>query len=256
MKKAEKKSPLKEAPLRNPGQSLDEEVNYLWDEKAFIYFFIIIGFLGMTILEWAQWFTKTTPNPVGSTVIFLLVFSFCGYKLYQIKKQVNQLKLARDGEKIVGQFLDELREDGARILHDIKGKNFNVDHVIISEHGIFVVDTKTHRKPIKGDVRVRVDHDEVYVNNYLMERNPIKQCRALTKWIQDLLLESTGKLFPVRGVVVFPGWYVEHMTGKEDIWVLNNKALPTFIRNNAQKLAKEDVHLAFYHLSCYVRAIT
>ena len=256
MKKAEKKSPLKEAPLRNPGQSLDEEIDVLWNDKTFIYFFYIICFFCMAMLDWLHWLTKTISHPTLSTIGFILVLCFCTFKIIQIKKQVNQLKLARDGEKIVGQFLDELREDGARILHDIKGKNFNVDHVIISEHGIFVVDTKTHRKPIKGDVRVRVDHDEVYVNNYLMERNPIKQCRALTKWIQDLLLESTGKQFPVRGVVVFPGWYVEPMTGKEDIWVLNNKALPTFIRNNAQKLAKEDVHLAFYHLSCYVRAIT
>jgi hypothetical protein len=87
-----------------------------------------------------------------------------------------------------------------------------------------------------------------------MDRNPIQQSRALSKWIQDLLLETTGKKFPVQGVVVFPGWFVEKMDGKEDIWVLNPKALPTFIRNSKNKLEIEDVRLAYYHLSRYVRS--
>lgn len=169
-------------------------------------------------------------------------------------RKTKQLKLARDGEKAVGQYLDALREEGARILHDIKGDNFNVDHVVLSEHGIFVIDTKTHRKPAKGETKIRVKNDEVYVDNYRMERNPLKQSRALSRWVQDLLQETTGKKYPVQGVVVFPGWYVEKMTGKEDIWVLNPKALPAFIRNSPKKLQPEQVRLAHYHLSRYVRS--
>lgn len=99
---------------------------------------------------------------------------------------------------------------------------------------------------------MRLYEDEVYVDHYRMERNPLKQSRALSKWVQDLLQETTGKIFPVQGVVVFPGWYVEKMTGKQDVWVLNPKALPTFIRNSQQKLhcvQVEDVRLAYFHLS-------
>ncbi len=44
MKTSQKKSPLKEIPLRNPGQSLDDEINKLWDDKATIYFTYIIAF--------------------------------------------------------------------------------------------------------------------------------------------------------------------------------------------------------------------
>lgn len=253
MKNKAKKSPLKAEPLRNPGQSLDEEINALWDDKGHFYIIFIIGFLVVAIVDWYRWITHTPINPVASTIIAVIVIVFCRYKLIGIKRKSNQLKLARDGEKVVGQYLDILREEGARILHDIKGENFNVDHVILSEHGIFVVDTKTHQKPIKSEARIRVQDDEVYVNNYKVDRNPIKQSRALTKWVQDLLEETTGKKFPVQGVVVFPGWFVEKMHGKEDVWVLNPKALPAFIRNSQQKIQMEDVLLAYFHLSRYVR---
>jgi len=254
MKTKEKKSPLKAEPLRNPGQSLDEEINVLWDEKGNTYIFFIIGFLVIAIVDWYRWETQTPINPVVSTIIAAIVMIFCSYKLIGVKRKSNQLKLARDGEKIVGQHLDILREEGARILHDIKGGNFNVDHVILSENGIFVVDTKTHQKPIKGEARVRVQDDEVYVNNYKIDRNPIKQSRALTKWIKDLLEETTGKKLPVQGVVVFPGWFVEKMHEKDDVWVLNPKALPAFIRNSQHKIQMEDVRLAYFHLSRYIRS--
>lgn len=49
-------------------------------------------------------------------------------------RKSKQLKLARDGEKIVGQYLDDLKEKGNCVLHDIIGENFNVDHVVLSEH--------------------------------------------------------------------------------------------------------------------------
>lgn len=254
MKKETKQSPLKAEPLRNPGQSLDEEINELWEEKASTYFYYLACFLAFTAADWYRWLTKEPINPFTTSIITAIVTIFCVYKIIGIIRKTKQLKLARDGEKLVGQYLDELKETGARVLHDIIGENFNVDHVVFSEHGIFVIDTKTYSKPIKGDAKIHVKNDEVYVDNYPMERNPLKQSRALSKWIQDLLQETTGKKYPVKGVVVFPGWYVEKMTGKEDIWVLNPKALPAFIGNEPQRLQPEQVRLAHYHLSRYVRS--
>jgi len=249
-----KKTPLKANPLRNPGQSLDEEIRKLWDEKGTIYFIYIIGFLGFALGDWIRWITQEPINPILSTTIALFATVFSSYKLINIRKKTNQLKLARDGEKVVGQHLDHLREHGARVLHDIIGNNFNVDHVIISEKGIFVVDTKTYKKPIKGEAIVRVQNSEVYVNNYKVDRNPIRQSKALSKWVKDLLKETTGKDFPVQGVVVYPGWYVEKTSSKEEIWVLNPKALPAFIQNTKSKIPVEDVRLAYFHLSRYIRS--
>ena len=64
-----------------------------------------------------------------------------------------------------------------------------------------------------------------------------------------------GRDFPVRGVVVFPRWWIEQ-TNKDrprEVWVLEPKALPKFIENSSAVISAEDVAMAAYHLSRYVR---
>ena len=80
------------------------------------------------------------------------------------------------------------------------------------------------------------------------------QVEAESNWLKDTLNESTGKNFNIKPVVVFPGWWVESKD-HSDIWVLNPKGLPKFIENQKDQLSKEDVQLAAYHLSRYIRAL-
>jgi hypothetical protein len=154
----------------------------------------------------------------------------------------------------VGQYLEGLRVDGARVFHDVPGEGFNVDHVVISERGIYVVETKTWRKR-QPDSHVSVKEGRLYRNGTLVNPNPIEQVKAEARWIRKVLQDSTGKTFQVRSVVVFPGWFVEPMDAatKSQAWVLEPKALPAFIEKEPLVLAGGDVALVAYHLSRYVR---
>jgi len=163
------------------------------------------------------------------------------------------MKMARDGEKAVGQYLDTLRKDGALVYHDIPGNGFNVDHVLISPHGVFVIETKTYSKPKTGQARITILKDTIRVNGYEVDRNPLTQVRSLAQWVNDLFLDTTGKKFPIRPVVLFPGWYVDKVKPTDDVWVLNPKALPVFVNNEPIKLKDEEVHLIAYHLSRHIR---
>ena len=63
----------------------------------------------------------------------------------------------------------------------------------------------------------------------------------------------------VRGVVVFPGGFVEPMSeswksSSDRPWVLEPKALPEFIENARERISEGDVALAAFHLSRYVRS--
>jgi hypothetical protein len=51
------------------------------------------------------------------------------------------------GEEIAGSSLDALREEGMAVLHDrrIPGSKANIDHIVISPAGVFVVDPKNYR---------------------------------------------------------------------------------------------------------------
>jgi len=248
-----KRSPLKAAPLHNPGQSLDEEINRILDDDVSRYAMILVAVIVLAILEWWRWYLNVRPNPLIYTAIALVVSPYALYKLRSIRRRIKQLRLGRDGERIVGQYLEELRAKGYKVLHDIVGDGFNVDHIVLSQKGIFVVETKTISKPDKGDAKITVSTDKLLVDDMVMDRDPIVQVKASTKWLCELLMESTGKEFPVRPVVLFPGWYVEGRL--QDVWVLNPKALPAFIDNEKMNIKQDDVQLATYHLSSYMRAL-
>jgi hypothetical protein len=51
------------------------------------------------------------------------------------------------GEQAIGQSLDTLRDQGIAVLHDrrIPGTKANIDHLVISQAGVFVIDTKHYK---------------------------------------------------------------------------------------------------------------
>ena len=164
----------------------------------------------------------------------------------------RRLRLGRDGERCVGQFLERLRDGGGQVFHDIPGECFNLDHVVISSHGIYAR-LKPRRLVSRSQATVMVEGDSLRIAGRIPDRNPIEQATAAAQWLERLLEKSTGKQFSVRGVVVFPGWYVEQRSPRGTVWVLEPKALPAFIEQEPALITPANVALAAFHLSRYVR---
>jgi hypothetical protein len=248
-------SPLKAKPLRNPGQSIDEELQRIFDDQAFPYFWFPAVFCLLAAVEWFAYLSSAPRHPITFTVVAAIAVVIGAIRLVRIRKRVQQLKLGRDGERAVGQFLERLRVDGAQIYHDIPADGFNLDHVVISPQGIFVIETKTWSKRSPND-KVAFDGARILVGGRTPTRDPVTQIRAAVDWLRRTLEESIGKQFPVRGVIVFPGWFVEPMTPEQKatgIWVLEPKALPSFIEHEPNLISDSDVSLAAFHLGRYVR---
>ncbi|WP_457573420.1 nuclease-related domain-containing protein [Desulfolithobacter sp.] len=256
MAKAEKKSPLKGKPLRYVGQSLDEQIDKLINEDALSYFLVSCLMVSLAAIEWWRYYKHPEPSPRLYTFLALLWISFSIYKVRKILKQVQKLKLGRDGERAVGQYLENLRESGCRVFHDLLGDNFNIDHVIISEKGIFVIETKTYSKPSKGAPSIVFDGSFLDIKGVGKKTEPVTQVVAAANWLRKVIAATTGKNFFIKPVILFPGWYVT-MTAqgrKSGIWVLEPKALPKFIQNHPPLLSQADMMLASYHISRYIRA--
>ena len=246
-------SPLKAKPLRLPGESVDKEIDR-WVNDAILEPFFGAGTLCIVaFFEWYGYLTHAPRQPMVFTVIAMAALLYAGRRFLVIRKKVRHLKQGRDGERAVGQFLERLREDGGQVFHDIPGEGFNLDHVVISTRGIYAIETKTLSKPWP-DAKVVVEGDALKVAGHVPDRNPIVQITAAAKWLEKKLRESTGKRFFARGVVVFPGWFVEQRGPTGDVWVLEPKALPAFIGNAPEMIAPSDVALAAFHLSRYVRS--
>ena len=140
-------SPLKAKPLRNPGDSVDEEIRRWTDDRAIEPLWFAGGFFLIAAMEWFGYLTHSPRRPLLFTAVALIAIGFAAWRVRVILGKVKQLKLGRDGERCVGQFLERLRDGGGQVLHDIPGEGFNLDHVVISPHGLYVVETKTVSKP-------------------------------------------------------------------------------------------------------------
>jgi hypothetical protein len=246
-------SPLKEKPLRLPGESLDKEIDKLVNDKALGVLFAAGCFCFVAYFEWYGYLTHAPRRPVLFTVVAAAAVIFAGWRVWAIRGRVRRLRLGRDGERSVGQLLEQLRENGAQVFHDILAPGFNLDHVVISSRGIYAIETKTRTKP-GPRARVVVEGDTLTVAGHMPDRNPIEQVTAAARWLENELKKSTGKRFFVRGVVVFPGWFVEQRGQRGDVWVLEPKALPAFIENAPAMIAPADVALAASRLALYVRS--
>jgi hypothetical protein len=248
-----KRSPLKDRPLRNPGQSLDEQIRDLtYDGIAWPLLFAMFLVL-LAVLEWVRYLRPLNPSPTIYTLGAIGALGFAGYRVYKMLPRLRALKLGRDGEKAVGQFLEKLREQGYRVFHDVVGNGFNIDHVLIGPAGVFTVETKTRSKP-SGDAHVVFDGESIRVGGFEPDRDPVVQAKAQASWLREVLSESTGRRFHVRSVIVYPGWYVDEKRCKgNSVWVLEPKRLPVFLDQEPPRLSPEDIHLAAFHLSRFVR---
>ncbi|HUE35759.1 MAG TPA: nuclease-related domain-containing protein [Candidatus Acidoferrum sp.] len=235
----EKKSPLKAKPRRVAGQSVQEELDklqYAAMDKGMLAVVAVV----LLLLEFWKWFSKAPPSPLGVSIVCapLFVYSIC--KLVSLRKQINRLKQGLDGEKIVGEKLENLRVLGYRVFHDLIGGPFNVDHVLAGPAGVFTVETKTWSKG-KGD---KIDHngEVLWKNGIEVKPNPIDQAKAQARWLYGLIKELTNENVFVQPVIVFPGWWVEPpKVAKPRALVLNPDQLEGVLKTLPMKLEQNSI---------------
>ncbi len=249
----EKQSPIRDKPLRQAGQSLREEINDLIEDRIQQYLLLALFFVLLAGMEWYSWLTEMPRMPVLYTIVAIFFIFLAVYKFVTTLRIIRPMKLGLDGERVVGEFLELFREDGARVFHDLIGDNFNVDHVLICEQGVFVVETKTYSKPKDG--RVVFDGKKILIDGYDSEAKLLIQARAEASWVKKILKDSTGKNVNVQPIIVFPGWFVETTAEgkKSDVTVLNPRLLKQHVGFMKSVLSKEDLMLIAYHLSRHIR---
>lgn len=248
-------SPLKAKPLRNPGESLERRLTDIVLDKVIFHFMLIAVMFALVVFAWITHLQKSPMNPYFTMFLVAPVVGYSAYKMQQGLKESNNIKLGLEGEKAVGQFLERLRLDGAQVFHDIEGENFNLDHVVIHRSGVYVIETKTMSKSDKHKSVLFYNGKQILRGGQPIQSDALTQVKAASGWLHKQLFESTGKRFNVRGIVVFPGWYVKttELGRTADVSVLNPLVLPNYIGKARSQLRDDEVHMCAYHLSRYVR---
>lgn len=252
--KKDTKSPITDKLLRQPGQSLDEEISNILDDQLIPYILAPVLFSVLAAYEWYRRYFETPPSPWTLTFMALAAIAYSTYKIIPLRKRIKAMRQGSEGEKAVAELLNFFREAKMRVFHDVTGDNFNLDHVVVSTRGIYLVETKTYSKPAKGKAEITFNGKTIFKNGQSIGDDILIQVTAGSKWLSDLIEELTAKKFTVQPAVVFPGWYVK-MTNqyKSDIWVVNPKNLGGFINKKKEILSEEDVKFISNHLGRYIR---
>jgi hypothetical protein len=238
-----------------PGQSLEAAIHPVVDNVTTLWILLPLQVWVIAAYEWWANANDIGRHPWLFIVAAVIVTAIGVRRIYRARVRIKALKLGLAGERAVGQFLEGLRIGGARILHDIQGDGFNVDHVVVSSRGIYCIETKTISKR-RPDAIVRYDGLRLLIDGRTPDRDPIKQVTAAAKWLSTQISDSTGKRFWVRPVVVYPGWFIETPPNARsaNVWVLEPKALAKWIENESASIDDSDVSLISYHLTRMVMA--
>ena len=257
-KPPKRRSPIREIdkPLRLPGQSLQ---NRLYDLSEKVSEAAVMVGLFAAICFWSgfTWLFGTPEHVefIVSTVFFLGTLFYYLPRLKRNATEMKRLKQGRDGERFVADVLDEVKVGGGYVLHDLVAGDFNLDHVLITRQGVYVIETKTLSKLEGKQHQLEFDGKQLKIGSQTLKRDPLAQARGNAKWLSDLLERTTGNAYPVKPVVLFPGWFVKSSKDafKSDVWVLNPKALAKFVKGEPKRLESEQVLLALEHLKSFSR---
>jgi len=95
---ADKRSPLKDRPLRNPGQSLDDQIQdftydyMLWPTLLALFFVLLAA------LEWFRYLRTISPSPGLYTFGAVAILAFAAYRFFKGLPRLRALKLGSVNE--------------------------------------------------------------------------------------------------------------------------------------------------------------
>lgn len=231
-----RRSPLTDKLAHLPGEQLRRRMDELGDKiEGLIVNLLLAGPFALLILllPRVQW-ANLRLSWVDWSVI-LVAISACVGSVYRLVPLWRERMNSREGmraEIAVAQQLDRLQSQGCLVLHDIPAKDFNLDHVVVGQSAVFMVETKSRRKRGEGKASANVDYDGKTLQfPTWRETKPLEQARAQARWLADYLRGETGESVPVIPVVSLPGWFVRpgRDAHRSDVRVINPKMTSLFV---------------------------
>jgi len=116
--------------------------------------------------------------------------------------RIGRWSRGAEGERKVGEILEELESAGWRVLHDVSLGRGNIDHVLVGPGGAFTVETKSNRGSLRLNNLDPRMLKQAYAEKKLLEMISGLEVEALLVFSEAWLIGS----LPARrrGVTVLP----------------------------------------------------
>jgi len=216
-KNRNKRLPFTQKILRPPGESLrirlvelDEKLN----DRLIQLFLAAYSPLIMAGLVALQGVRTTAGVWIAIAVIAAVASVWSAYRLWKVIDLRRRIRLGFEGERHVGEALNQLMLVGYRVFHDFlitdKPRSIrNIDHIVIGPNGVFAVETKTPRK-IKSENGATV----TVLENALqypwgVDRRDIEQAHEEARWLTEWLSKMSPEPVNVGAILVLPGWFID-----------------------------------------------
>lgn len=231
---------------RRAGESIRERRENLIDDKLppIVFLPFLFWFVWLTTkLQQSNQLFRQSSFWLGVAITATGIAAIWFRNLIPIARRLNR---GERGELHVADVLDDLRSDGYRPIHDIVGKNFNIDHVLVGPGGVFAIETKFR----SGAGKITFQNGEgLFVDGHLEEKDCLKQARGNALAVSNLIKENCDRREWVTPLVIFVGeWQVKDDWRDTDTRVLTPDRLPRYIRNQQPRLRKSEIDLIASHL--------
>lgn len=250
-----KRSPILRSLLKLPGQTVDDDLQEFLEDQ-FLAPIMMLGIIGaMCLVEWTGYLRNSPRNPWFYTWWLLGTAAVIAIHWRRQWRKAVALKLGRDGERAVAEYLNIRLDPNSRVLHGVPIEGGVADHVLICTRGIFVIETKARSLPVRGKPIVHVSDEGVRVNGFKPDRDPLAQVQRYVEGLNRLLSALSEDAIHARGIVVFPSWKVvdDRRGCRSQVWVMEPKELAASINRENAVLSSEDITSYMRRLAKHVR---
>ena len=139
-------------------------------------------------------------------IVLLVCLVVCYFFFKHVQKRIKANLKGWFGEKKVAIYLSFLKRKHYKVFNDVmiraNGRTTQIDHVVISIYGVFVIETKNYQGWIHG-----AENSEYWTQSIFKKKtsfkNPIFQNRGHVRALKMILKEfSQIEYYPI---IVFPG---------------------------------------------------
>ena len=150
------------------------------------------------------------------------------------------------GEKKMAALLAFLPEKDYRVINDLliqsNGRSTQIDHVVVSVYGIFVIETKYYKGWIYGGENSEFWTQNIYGNKYSL-RNPLWQNQGHVRAVERLI-GGSGTV-PVYNIVAF-SWQAS-LKVDESLPVMYWRNVVPYIRHHREPCLTENRAMEIYN---------
>ena len=171
---------------------------------------------------------------VGIEVLILITI------LILIKSYESKVK-GYVGEKLVSKRLSKLNKRKYKVINNLLLKTSKgttqIDHIVISQYGLFVIETKNYKGIITGN-EYDDSWNQILFNNKEVLRNPIKQNNGHIKALKDVV--PTLRYRKINSIILFTK-RSKLKVNTETIVTYYNKVNKVIKRSRKKEFTKEEV---------------